>query len=186
MTERLTQLLALGYDINTVCGILREEFQDIEVNAIDKRQIEEFIRENKLVIEERKEEIRGIVHEEILVHTREIVQVAVKGENRVVIALAKKLDQITNGIENLDMSEVDENFKPVNMAIFCQYLEATEKLLKMIGKYAGTDDLRMLTTFKQKEIISAQIKAEGGSLIPGASGPMRDANGNSPKPQAED
>lgn len=176
MYERLADLYIFGYTNPAIVDILRQEFMDIEINPITPDIVEKIIDENRKDLQERKAEMAELCRAEHIVAWRERFDLTMKSEDKMTRSLAKKMDQIVKSMDDLDLTEVDDNGKPVNMGTFYALLEAYERVQKMLSKMAGSDQFRELEMWKMKEKFKKLLDQEGEGLIPS----MRDANNGMP------
>lgn len=139
---------------------------DIEFNHINDEQVTNFIESNKKALNALKEEFAQVLHEENLSQMKSIIARVGRSENKMVCAIADKLDQIVDAMIKLDLTDVDlETGKPLKMSTYLQLLEAMEKTSKMMEKYGGTSLVRELHLYSEKAKIDA-ISKQGGALIP--------------------
>lgn len=108
------------------------------------------------------------VEELSIVHMKEVVARVATSENKMVIALALKMDQIVLQIADVDMTAIDDKGKPKNLSLYLTWLEALERTAKLTERYSGTGSLRDLNIYAEKARIDALNKNAGNGLIPDA------------------
>lgn len=171
---RLRHLYAIGYDTTSIAAILEDEFQDIEVNPIKISDIEEVIQKNQQMLKDYKAQMAVICKEDCIQMMRETFNNAYRTEHKMVDSLNQKMEQLIGGMLALDMSTVDDNGRPLNMAAYFTILEAFERTQKLIAKIAGTDSFRDVEVHRAKKNVDEETKGSG--LLP----PSKEGNNGHP------
>lgn len=156
---RLKHLYAYGYDIYSITSILKEEFQDIEVNEVSAPLIERLIKSNKEMLDAYKEELADKCTEIQQRDVQALFKKATEADSKAADALIKKLLDLLDQVANLDMSD------PEDVKQYNGYLNLIERTQNLYAKIAGTDAFREFTTYKMKLELAHSLK-NGGMIIP--------------------
>lgn len=164
--ERMKQLWAFGYARDHIYAILKEEFEDLEVNPITPSGIDEIIEKEYKTLNDSKNEMALICREDIISAWKENFQLVASSENKMTRKLVSKMDQIGDALEKIDLSIIDDKTgRPMHLNAFMDTLDAADKLQKLLGKIAGTDSFRDLEVYKLKATFDQELKNQGGGLI---------------------
>lgn len=166
MMVRLKHLYALGYEKDSICAILQNEFQDIEVNYIDLALIRKIIERNKPMLEEYKVILAEQVQAEQVQAAKDLFRKAAVQENKMATRLLDKIDGLLDSLSSIDLTELDEDGRPKHLLTYYSILEAIDKTQKMAAKISGTDALREFQVFRMKAEMAASLKGNSGGLLP--------------------
>jgi hypothetical protein len=172
---RLRHLYAIGYDTAAIASILEDEFQDIEVNPIKVSDIEELIQKNQEMLLGYKAEMALLCKEDCIQQMKETFKTVYNTEHRMTSSLVQKMEQMIGAMIALDMGQLDDSGRPVNMGVYFTLLEAFERTQKLIAKIGGTDSFRDVEVHRARKRIDDESK--GSSLLPAA---REGENGSTP------
>lgn len=158
--ERIRFYYSLGYSATAIARVVSSEYQEFELNPITPDSITSYIRKNleslKLAQKTTIEEIRRKNGERL----QENFVVAQHAEFSIVSAYSKKIIELVEQLDKLDLSEKSKDGHFINMGPYATLVMAINKTQEMLEKLSGTAAAREVMTHMKKAYVK-EVAAKG-------------------------
>lgn len=162
--ERMKQLYAFGNTNAQISEILQSEFHDIDFNQMTVTMVKTIIVENQDEFNKARAAMGDKCREEIQQQVAMLFKATRDVECVMVDVYVEKMESALAQLRELDLDELDEEGNYRNTSRIFVLIELIDKIQTKIAKIVGTDALREVEVFRQKEAARREFSTE--KLLP--------------------
>lgn len=162
--ERINYYFTLGYKAEDIAEIVSAEYQEFELNPITVDSVKYYYRRNKTMISEVQNKYLLNCREKLAEDLKVGFTLAQKTENAMVRSFSKKIEELVEQLDQLDITEKDPDtgyFK--NMGQYGTLVLAINETHKTLEKISGTAAAREVMVYMKKAYVKEEA-ARGAGL----------------------
>lgn len=161
--ERIRYYYILGYGTTDIVTLVSGEYQEFESIPIDYKTVSAFIKTNKKALMDARQNSAIQLRKELSIQLKENFTIAQFTEVNIVETYCKKIKELIEELEVLDISEKNEDGYFRNMGQYATLVMAINKTHEMIEKLSGTAASREVMIYMKKAYVKEQA-AKGMGL----------------------
>jgi hypothetical protein len=148
--ERIRHYYVLGFKSEDIAKCVSNEYQTFELVPIDIDSIRKYIRKNRKSLMSAREEYAMKIREENSLQLQENFLTAQSVEIRMVKTYAKKIEELVEELDSLDISERNADGYFVNMGQYATLVTSINVTHSTLAKLSGTESARSVMEHMRK------------------------------------
>lgn len=161
--ERISFYYSLGHSVAAIARLVSSEYQEFEINPITEESIIQYIRKNKNKLISLQQDNIAAIRAKNAEQLQKSFTVAQHAEISIAEAYAKKIIELIEELDSLDVTERSPDGNYVNMGRYATLVMCINKTQEMLEKISGTAAAREVMTHMKKAYVK-EMAAKGAGM----------------------